>query len=312
MRLTALAISLALIAASLSLASPTLPLRAREVVTVTRTVAGPAATSNDWASGATPDFPIHPSCNATERAQLERAFAETIKLAQHAKEHILRFGNSSSFYTKYFGNAPTAEPIGWFDKVVSADRGGMWFRCDNPDGNCEQEGWGGHWRGENATLETVICPLSYSTRWSLEAMCGNGYTVAGGATNAYWASDIVHRLFHVYNIGEGTIEHYADDYAACLALATSNPEEAVRNSDTLLYFALDVYAWDVALPGEGCTGNAPEESSSAAATTSATSLASSSAVATSSSVSAEAASVTVSPTLAGVQTTTYAIHMPME
>lgn len=115
-------------------------------------------------------------------------------------------------------------------------------------------GWAGHWRGENATGETVICELSYHTRWPLEAMCGFGYTVAGSPTNAYFGSDILHRLFHLPTVGEETAEHYADGYDAALELALSNPALAVRNSETLQYFALDVYAHDVAVPGEGCTG----------------------------------------------------------
>lgn len=61
-----------------------------------------------------------------------------------------------------------------------ADKTNVTFRCDNPyvfsdvvsqlrhshslcsDGNCEQTTaagpWAGHWRGENATQETVLCP----------------------------------------------------------------------------------------------------------------------------------------------------------
>jgi hypothetical protein len=65
---------------------------------------------------------------------------EAVALAQHAKDHIMRWGNTSELYQKYFGNASTAEPSGWFDKVVNADKAGLVFRCDNPDGNCGQEG----------------------------------------------------------------------------------------------------------------------------------------------------------------------------
>ncbi|RYP19476.1 hypothetical protein DL765_003316 [Monosporascus sp. GIB2] len=241
-------------------------LRARqEVVTVTHTVTEAAATPTpyayDWAAGATKDVPIHSSCNATERALLRRGLSDAVKLAEHAKDHVLRFGNSSEFYTKYFGSAPTAEVIGWYDKVVNGDKSGIWFRCNDIDGNCHQDGWAGHWRGENATQETVICPLSFTTRQPIEGLCGFGYQVATGALNFYFGSDLIHRLLHIPSIGEGVAEHYADSYAECLELAVSDPELAVRNSHTLQYFALDVYAYDIALPGEGCTGRAPEESS---------------------------------------------------
>jgi hypothetical protein len=101
-----------------------------------------------------------------------------------------------------------------------------------------------------------------------------GYDVANGATNFYWASDLVHRLLHIPKVGEGIVEHYGDaeEYPKVLALATSDPELAVRNSDTLQYFALEVYAHDIAVPGVGCPGTytstADDDSHAAPTTTS--------------------------------------------
>ncbi|KAI1339354.1 Metalloprotease [Xylariaceae sp. FL0016] len=246
----------------------------REQVTVTETASYslPEPTSYNWAAGTTNAFPIHSSCNATERALLSKGLEDAVKLASHAKAHILRFSNSSEFYTKYFGDAPTAEVVGWYDRLVSGDRGDIWFRCDDIDGNCHQDGWGGHWRGENATSETVICPLSYTTRMPLEGLCGYGYTVAAGELAFYFGSDLIHRLFHMPKFGEATVEHHADTYADCLELAASNPAEAVRNSHTLQYFALEVYAYDISLPGEGCLGRIPETSEGEATETSTTTM----------------------------------------
>lgn len=94
-----------------------------------------------WNEGAVIDYPIHVSCNATEQAQLKRAFSESITLAQHAKDHIMRFGKSSDIYIKYFGEkSATAEPAGWFDKVINSDKSGMLFRCDDVDNKCWQAG----------------------------------------------------------------------------------------------------------------------------------------------------------------------------
>ena len=120
-------------------------------------------------------------------------------------------------------------------------------------------GWGGHWRGENATEETVICPLSYETRKPLDGLCAYGYTVANGALNFYFASDLIHRIFHMPSQGEGVVDHYADDYNECVELALTSPEDTVRNTHTLQYFALDVYAYDIALPGDVCTGKVESE-----------------------------------------------------
>ncbi|PVH95413.1 zincin, partial [Periconia macrospinosa] len=253
-----------LLLASGVFASPAI-YRRQNAVTVTQTVTASSPAVTPWNTGAVNEFPIHASCNRTEAAQIKRGLDEAITLVTHARDHILRWGNSSEIYQKYFGNASTGEPLGWFAKIASGDKAGVLFRCDNPDGNCEQEGWAGHWRGENATSETVICPLSYETRKPLDAMCGFGYDVANGATNFYWASDLLHRLLHVPKVGEGIVEHYAGEYDEVLELAESNPAEAVRNSDTLQYFALEAYAYDIALPGEGCAGKFKVSSSSSAA-----------------------------------------------
>ena len=154
--------------------------------------------------------------------------------------------------------------------------------------------WAGHWRGSNGSDETVICELSYTSRWNLPALCGYGYTVAGGKLASFFASDLIHRLFHTYKIGEKTVFHYADTFDECLALAKEEPELAVRNAHTLQYFALDVYAYDISVPGQGCTGEpvAEEETEAASSSSSSASTSATSSAASSSTSSAEAAAVT--------------------
>lgn len=104
------------------------------------TVAASASTAAprqfDWTAGWTKDYPIHKSCNATLRIQLEQGLDEAVKLAEHARDHILRWGNKSEFFQKYFGNSTTATPLGWYSRIASADKTGMLFRCDDPDRNC--------------------------------------------------------------------------------------------------------------------------------------------------------------------------------
>ena len=98
-------------------------------------------TLRQWALEGTQEYPIHASCNRSETALLRQAFVEAETLAAHARDHIQRFGNSSSYYLKYFGRATSAEPAGWLDRVVNADKAGVLFRCDDPDHNCAtQEG----------------------------------------------------------------------------------------------------------------------------------------------------------------------------
>ncbi|KAB8239527.1 putative peptidase domain-containing protein [Aspergillus alliaceus] len=211
-------------------------------------------TLSPWDAGATAQYPIHQSCNATQRHQIETGLNETIALVEHAKAHILRWGNESTIYRKYFGNRPSFEAIGAYDIVSNGDKGSVLFRCDNPDGNCANDGWAGHWRGANATNETVICDLSYSARRSLTSMCALGYTVSGSKTNTFWASDLLHRLFHMPPIGQNWVEHFADGYEEVVELAAGNKSTSTRDSNTLQYFALEAYAFDVAAPGVGCAG----------------------------------------------------------
>ncbi|KAF2259381.1 zincin [Lojkania enalia] len=207
-----------------------------------------------WQAG---EYTIHETCNASQTFQLRRGLYDMMLLAEHAKAHILEHGNSSEIYVKYFGAAPSNEPAGWYDRVINANRSDVLFRCDDPDQNCAtQDGWGGHWRGSNATQETVICPLSFQLRRYLEGICSFGYTVAGSPTNFYWGSDLLHRVFHVPRISLGLVEHYTESYEEVLALAIEDPSLSIIDSDALQYFALEVFSY-IVFPGEGCPGEAP-------------------------------------------------------
>ncbi|OIW29307.1 zincin [Coniochaeta ligniaria NRRL 30616] len=232
------------------------PLGSREVAVRSDDAPDSIAALYNLAASLVTPFPIHDSCNITLRRQLERALNETIELAFHAKQHLLLQGQDSSFVRKYFGNSSTATAIGWYERVVSANKTAMLFRCDDPDRNCAtQEGWAGHWRGSNATQETVICPLSFQRRRYLDSVCGLGYTVAESPLNTYWATDLLHRIFHVPQLSEGVVDHFAEDYEDVLTLAKTDSAKSSIDSDTLQYFAIDVYAHDVAAPGVGCSGS---------------------------------------------------------
>jgi hypothetical protein len=117
-------------------ASPVIKNRA--VTTVT--VSGATSTTYPQPAVEIQGFPVHQSCNGTERNQLEKALGDTIKISQQALKHIYTHGNESEMYSKYFGVAPTAEVIGWYEKILYGDREGVLFRCDDIDGNCHQEG----------------------------------------------------------------------------------------------------------------------------------------------------------------------------
>jgi hypothetical protein len=89
-----------------------------------------------WNAGAVNEWNIHSSCNGSERFQLQQGLDEAVQLAEHAKAHIARWGNSSAVYRKWFGNRPTVEALGSYDIIINGDRADALFRCDDPDGNC--------------------------------------------------------------------------------------------------------------------------------------------------------------------------------
>lgn len=65
------------------------------------------------------------------------------------------------------------------------------------------------------------------------------------------------------NAAEGSetgLGHHADTYAEMLELAKGeNGSLSTSNSASLYYFATEVYAFDIAVPGEGCVGKAPSD-----------------------------------------------------
>jgi hypothetical protein len=131
-------VSLLLLSACSALANPLFPRHQQPASTIT--VTAPSAQSTAWNAGAVPNYPIHASCNATQKAYIEKGLQETITMCRQARDHILRWGNSSAIYRKYFGAAATGEPLGWFTKIADGDKAGTLFRCDNIDGNCALPG----------------------------------------------------------------------------------------------------------------------------------------------------------------------------
>lgn len=91
--------------------------------------------------------------------------------------------------------------------------------------------------------------------------------MAEGETNIYFGSDLLHRLYHMPAFSDSHVDHFAEDYAEVLELAKTNETYATHDSDTLQYFALDVYAFDIVVPGIGCPGTLAEATNSSMSTT---------------------------------------------
>ena len=90
-------------------------------------------------------------------------------------------------------------------------------------------------------------------------MCSLGYTISNSETNIFWAADLMHRLFHMPPIGQNWVDHFADGYDEVVELAAGNKSVSTRDSETLQYFALEAYAFDIVVPGVGCPGEHEHE-----------------------------------------------------
>ncbi|GAA5983023.1 hypothetical protein JCM5350_003545 [Sporobolomyces pararoseus] len=225
---------------------------------------------------------IHDSCDAGQAHFIQAGLDDMNLLAKHAYERILKYGETDELYVKYFGNASSATAAGFYAQLLYGNKPGVLFRCDNPDGNCnevtEEGPWAGHHRGRNATEQTVICPPTYTRRMQLATLCWDEVEI-GSLPPARWlATDFMHRLIHIPSITYGHISHAADSLGGVLELAANNDSRTVSNQNTFQFYALDAYAYDVVWPGKSCvTSDPPHEEtshdSSPAASTTATATA---------------------------------------
>ncbi|BGP39778.1 Prenylated Rab acceptor protein 1 [Rhodotorula kratochvilovae] len=215
------------------------------------------AEQKTW-EGHVADVQIHESCSPSQTAYLRNGLDEMKRIAEHAHDRILTLGEEDPLYIKYFGTASSAAASGLYAQIVWGSKPGVLLRCDNPDGNCEQTTaagpWAGHWRGKNATEETVICAPTYTDRLHLSSLCWDGNEI-GVASNSQWlATDLLHRMMHIPSITYNKVEHAADTYPGVLELAASNNSAAAYNQATFQLYAIDAYAQDVAYPPNGCVG----------------------------------------------------------
>lgn len=81
-----------------ALSAAALPLLSTEAATLPATsqltTTSGDSTAYDWQKGYVSEFPIHSSCNSTERRELTEGLRQTVEMAEHAKNH------SKSFQTR--------------------------------------------------------------------------------------------------------------------------------------------------------------------------------------------------------------------
>lgn len=79
------------------------------------------------------DYPIHESCNGSQKMQLRKAFHDMNELLEVASQHILLYGNNSELFVKYFGaTANPAVPLGFYTKVRAVSKRSMYYFARRP------------------------------------------------------------------------------------------------------------------------------------------------------------------------------------
>lgn len=69
------------------------------------------------------DFPIHSSCNASNRLQLERGLFDLKRMLRTTIDHLLLYGNRSELFVTYFGaQANVATPLGVYERVLNVSQ----------------------------------------------------------------------------------------------------------------------------------------------------------------------------------------------
>ncbi|GAA6003723.1 hypothetical protein JCM10207_003564 [Rhodosporidiobolus poonsookiae] len=215
------------------------------------------ADASKWSAGATIAYQAHGSCNASQKAWIGEGLDEALMLAGHARAHLRRYGNDTIFQD-WFGNETNSNLLlGLYDRLVDGDKAGLSFRCDDPDNECDGK-YGviaGYFRADDHD-ETVMCPTYWLEKPRIEDMCAEGWNLAENGSELTQGAFFMHRLLHTPTATGGGMSDVVDTAEEALELAKGvNHTQAAYSIHTIQYYALDVYATDILVPGVGCRGN---------------------------------------------------------
>lgn len=199
------------------------------------------------------DFTINNTCNASESSVLSSALHQAIEVSEHARQHLLRYGNSSDIFKKYFGHNPPFIPLGVYDFLSNGNKGNFTFGCQDFEKKCNSTTSGFYVYKKS---QIVVCSNAYKNRLRSNEICSSGYTIAGDSPSDTWAGYILEQLLDIENNGDTGLGNYEKSYNGVIELPKKNQtERAVKNKNSLIYFALEAWAHDIAVPGVGCPGN---------------------------------------------------------
>ncbi|WVF69441.1 hypothetical protein IAT40_004218 [Kwoniella sp. CBS 6097] len=260
-----------LFAAVLILGSPltrAIPVSSRDLVDNAKdeVISAFAPNTTVWFSGGSDSYSVWgDSCNTTQLELIGEGLAQVQKLAEHSRDHLRRYGNDTIFQT-WFGKENDPNTLqGLFDRIVSGDKGNVSFTCDDVDNTCNGK-YGvipGYFSSSTPEL-TVVCPTYYLSKTPLDELCTADKTIASQGSEATDGGWFLHRLLHLPISSGGLLHDVVDTAHEAVELAKGvNASQAIHNIHTVQYYALDVYASDILLPGEGCLGDTSVQSTSA-------------------------------------------------
>ncbi|WWC86571.1 uncharacterized protein L201_001448 [Kwoniella dendrophila CBS 6074] len=215
-----------------------------------------------WSAGASNEFKVWgETCNTTQLELIGEGLAQTIRLVEHGRDHLRRFGNDS-YFQRWFGNGGNPNTIqGLYDRIISGDRGNVSFTCDDIDGLCNGK-YGiipGYFSPSVPEL-TVVCDTYYLSKKPLNEICTAGETISSQGSESTDGSWFLHRLLHLPVTSGGGLSDVVDSAHDAVELAKGvNASQAIKNIHTIQYYALDTYASDILLPGQGCLGDTSVE-----------------------------------------------------
>lgn len=200
-------------------------------------------------------YPSIENCNATQVKMINKYYQDLLEVASVARAHLISDGVDEAFEHWFGEDGNPLTVLGVIDNIVQGDKTGVLYRCDDIEGSCASHPttYPGYHR-VNASQETVLCDLFFTSKRPLEEMCviGNITTVT---PKKFAGIDLFHRFLHIDSINKGFIAEYVEDMDELVYYAENNSSYAVINTDNILYYLAETYALELT-PG-GCLGEYP-------------------------------------------------------
>lgn len=200
-------------------------------------------------------YPSIENCNATQVKMINKYYQDLLEVSSVARAHLINNGVDDAFEHWFGKNGNPLTVLGAIDNIVEGDKSGALYRCDDIEGSCAEHPteWPGYHR-VNASQETVLCELFFTSKKPLEDMCAIGNITTVGAKKIA-GIDLFHRFLHIESINKGFIAEYAETMDEIVDYAENNSTYAVLNTDSILYYLAETYA--LGLQEGGCLGEYP-------------------------------------------------------